>query len=165
MGHSISSADTITLTSGKEYDCEIISFENNSVKFVSDGRELSAKVKMISDIETLDPKKTELVEKILEKVNKFAEKKQAREDSFRDRILSKKVDVYVISNCGWSVKMIEYLDEKGIKYNYYNCDYDLEANRRFKSFKTGRGFPTVVINDSVIIPGYAPDRVWEELTK
>ncbi len=77
------------------------------------------------------------------------------------------VKVYALSTCPWCKKVKRYLEEKAVQFEVVDVDL-LEGDEQTKALKeveklTGkRGFPVIVINDTVI-SGYKEDQMEEAL--
>ena len=76
--------------------------------------------------------------------------------------------LYALSTCGWCAKTREFLDELGVSYSYVYIDLlsdkdNAEAVSALESWNPRVSFPTVVINDQVVVVGYHPDMIEEAL--
>ena len=77
-----------------------------------------------------------------------------------------KVVLYAISTCIWCKKTKSLLNELGIAYDY--IDVDLlpenekdEIRKEVQRWKERVAYPLIVVNDSVCIPTYEPDKIRE----
>jgi len=77
-----------------------------------------------------------------------------------------KVFVYALSTCGWCKKVKAFLNEEGIGYDYVDVDLiesQMEMEKVVKEevakWNPKCSFPTVVINDSVCVVGFDPEKI------
>lgn len=80
----------------------------------------------------------------------------------------KQVRLFALSTCGWCKKTKRLLDEHNV--NYECEDVDLltgEARQRclaeMEKWNPRRNFPTIVIDDEIVIVGYKEDQIREAL--
>ena len=79
-----------------------------------------------------------------------------------------KIMVYALSTCPWCRKMKQFLNEKGIEYEYIDVDL-LQGDERssilsiVEEWNPQGSFPTIVINDSQCIIGYDETKMREAL--
>jgi glutaredoxin-like protein NrdH len=79
-----------------------------------------------------------------------------------------KVFLYTLSTCGWCKKTKQYLSDNDIEYEYLDVDKcskeeQKEAVKILKEKKVPVAFPVIIIDDNVIISGYKPEKIAEEL--
>jgi glutaredoxin-like protein NrdH len=80
-----------------------------------------------------------------------------------------KVLLYAISTCAWCKKTKEFLKINSIQYEYLDIDLcsdeDREEVRKDILNKGGRlSYPTVIVDDNVLITGFHEDKLQEALT-
>ena len=80
-----------------------------------------------------------------------------------------KVVLYALSTCLWCRKTKEFLTNEGIEFDYIYVDKaDEEDGRKLdnivKKWNPRESFPTVVINDEMVIVGYKPDEIKSALS-
>lgn len=78
------------------------------------------------------------------------------------------VFLYALSTCGWCKKTKAYLNEQTIEYSFVDVDLVPDAERESVTQEVMKwnpqcSFPTIVINQSVCIVGYQPDKIKEAL--
>ena len=76
--------------------------------------------------------------------------------------------VYALSTCGWCKKTKQFLNDNSIEYEY--VDFDLASNEErqpiideLTSKNIPLAFPITIINNKIMIRGYNPDKLREEL--
>jgi glutaredoxin-like protein NrdH len=79
-----------------------------------------------------------------------------------------KVILYALSTCGWCRKCKELLRANNIEFEYVDVDLcsdeDYEEIRHDIVSRGGRfSFPTVVIDDIILITGFNEDKIRESL--
>jgi glutaredoxin len=80
-----------------------------------------------------------------------------------------KIMLYALSTCGWCRKTKELLDELGAEYDFVFVD-QLEGEDRDNTMNEVRkwnprcSFPTLVINNEIVIPGFKEDEIREALS-
>lgn len=79
-----------------------------------------------------------------------------------------KVLLYALSTCVWCKKTKNFLKDKNIEYEYIDVDLcnekDQENIRRTIIEKGGRlSFPTVIIDDEIVITGFHEDEMKKAL--
>ena len=79
-----------------------------------------------------------------------------------------KVLLYAISTCAWCKRTKKFLRDKGIEYEYIDVDLCDEADRKkIRSDIAKRGgspvYPTIIIDDDLLITGFLEDRIEEAL--
>jgi len=79
-----------------------------------------------------------------------------------------KVMLYALSTCIWCRKTKKLLDDLGVEYDYVDVDLESGAEKTALTKEIIKHadeivFPTMVINDSICIKGYDPDKVKEKL--
>ncbi|MBN2553320.1 MAG: glutaredoxin family protein [Spirochaetales bacterium] len=78
-----------------------------------------------------------------------------------------KVILYAISTCIWCKKTKLLLNELDVAYDYIDVDLlpkneKKEINKEVRRWKGRVAFPLIVVNDSVCIPIYDPDKIKEQ---
>jgi glutaredoxin len=72
--------------------------------------------------------------------------------------------LYALSTCGWCRKTKEFLEEKGVEYNFIYVDL-LPPDEKDEIMKTVerwnpmRSFPTIVFGDQKAVVGYKPEEI------
>ena len=79
-----------------------------------------------------------------------------------------KVLLYALSTCVWCKKTKNFLKDENIEYEYIDVDLcnekDQENIRRTIIEKGGRlSFPTVIIDDEIVITGFHEDKMKKAL--
>lgn len=79
-----------------------------------------------------------------------------------------RVLLYAISTCGWCKRMKKFLKENDVHYEYVDVDLCTSDDRqKIKEDILNRGgrlsYPTLVIDDRVLITGYQEDEVRKNL--
>jgi glutaredoxin-like protein NrdH len=80
----------------------------------------------------------------------------------------KKVKLFALSTCGWCKRTKRFLDEHDVDYDCQDVDL-LTGNEKdrcmqeLQQWNPRRNFPTIVIDDKVVIVGYQEDRLREAL--
>jgi glutaredoxin-like protein NrdH len=71
--------------------------------------------------------------------------------------------VFALSTCGWCRKTKDLLNNLGVSYSY--VDVDLlneedrdEAEKVLDKFNSS-GFPTIIINDKIVISGFDEEKI------
>lgn len=80
----------------------------------------------------------------------------------------KKVKLYALSTCGWCKKTKTFLDQHAVDYE---CEYvDLLSGEtkekclaELEKWNPRRNFPTVVIDDNIVVVGYREEQLREAL--
>lgn len=80
-----------------------------------------------------------------------------------------KVLLYAISTCAWCKKTKEFLKTNDVEYEYLDIDLcsdeDREEVRKDILKRGGRlSYPTVIIDDDIMITGFHEDKLREALT-
>lgn len=80
-----------------------------------------------------------------------------------------KVLLYAISTCAWCRKTKEFLKINGVEYEYLDIDLcsdeDREEVRQDILNRGGRlSYPTVIVDDHILITGFHEDKLREALT-
>lgn len=80
-----------------------------------------------------------------------------------------KVLLYAISTCAWCRKTKEFLKINGVEYEYLDIDLcsdeDREEVRQDILNRGGRlSYPTVIVDDNILITGFHEDKLREALT-
>lgn len=76
--------------------------------------------------------------------------------------------LFALSTCIWCKKTKQYLDNKGIEYNYVfvdllNEDQKKEVRELLKKWNPDVSYPTLVFNESSCVIGFDEDKVEKEL--
>jgi len=79
-----------------------------------------------------------------------------------------RVLLYAISTCAWCRRTKKFLKDNDIEYEYIDVDLCDEADRKkIRSDITRRGgsliYPTIIIDDDVLVTGFLEDRIKEAL--
>jgi glutaredoxin-like protein NrdH len=79
-----------------------------------------------------------------------------------------KVLMYTISTCAWCKKTKKFLSDNDIEYNYVDIDLCKEADReKIREDIRKRGgeivFPTMIVDDKILITGFLTDKIKEVL--
>lgn len=80
-----------------------------------------------------------------------------------------KVMLYAISTCLWCKKTKEFLTNEGIEFDYIYVDKADEEDGRMldnivRKWNPRESFPTIVINDEMVIVGFKPDEIKSALS-
>ena len=83
---------------------------------------------------------------------------------------SHRVLVYALSTCAWCKKAKTFIKNSGFEYEYVDIDLcseeEQEEIRRDIQKRGGRSsFPTIIIDDKIIITGFHEDRIKEALER
>jgi glutaredoxin-like protein NrdH len=79
-----------------------------------------------------------------------------------------KVMIYALSTCPWCRKAKQLLSEMGVAYDYIDVDH-LEGQEReeildvVRKWNSASSFPTIVINDTKCIVGFAENDIKQAL--
>ncbi|MCS7249734.1 MAG: glutaredoxin family protein [candidate division WOR-3 bacterium] len=82
---------------------------------------------------------------------------------------NKKVVLYALSTCGWCRKTKNLLSQLSINYQCFDVDL-LKGEERekilqeLKKYNANLSFPTLVIDDQIVIIGYDEEKIKKELT-
>jgi glutaredoxin-like protein NrdH len=76
--------------------------------------------------------------------------------------------LYTLSTCGWCRKMKTWLNERSLDYSYVDVDLvspeeEAEVMGQVSHWNPRCNFPTVVVNRSVCLTGYQPEKLREIL--
>jgi glutaredoxin len=79
-----------------------------------------------------------------------------------------KIMLYALSTCGWCRKTKELLEELDVSYDYIFVDLldDSEKDdvmNEVKKWNPRCSFPTLVLNDKIVITGFREDEIKEAL--
>lgn len=79
-----------------------------------------------------------------------------------------KVLMYTISTCAWCKKTKKFLSDNDIEYNYVDIDLCKEEDReKIREDIRKRGgeivFPTMIVDDKILITGFLTDKIKEVL--
>jgi glutaredoxin len=82
--------------------------------------------------------------------------------------MARKVKLYAISTCGWCKKTKNFLNENNIEYEFEDVDLlegeDKErAREEVGRHNPRRSYPTIIIDDEVVIVGFDADKLKEAL--
>ncbi len=74
-----------------------------------------------------------------------------------------RVTIYALSTCGWCRMTKELLQKYGIEYQFIDVDLTTgeereEALNQVRQFNPRSSFPTIVINDQVVV-GYDEEKI------
>ena len=79
-----------------------------------------------------------------------------------------KVLVYAISTCGWCKRSKKFLNDNNIEYEYVDvdvCNGD-DRNTIMKDIQSRGGrlaYPTIIIDNKILLTGASPDKLKEVL--
>lgn len=78
------------------------------------------------------------------------------------------VMLYALSTCGWCKKTRQLFDEHGVKYDYVYVDQQTGEEKErtlaeVRRWNPNTSFPTVVIDDNLVIVGFQEARLREAL--
>jgi len=81
---------------------------------------------------------------------------------------SHKVLLYALSTCAWCKLTKQYLRDNNIEYEYIDVDLCSEKDReRVRKDILNRGgdigYPTIIIDDKILITGFRKDKIREAL--
>ena len=98
----------------------------------------------------------------------FSEKMKMKTIKVRGRKKNHRVLLYAISTCGWCKRMKKFLKENDVYYEYVDVDLcTFDDRQKIKEDILNRGgrlsYPTLVIDDKVLITGYQEDEVRKNL--
>lgn len=76
--------------------------------------------------------------------------------------------VYTLSDCRWCIKTLQFLNEKGVKYERVNVDPSrhkdyLKVVDDLKARNAPEIFPTTIIDGQTLITGHKPDELSQVL--
>ena len=79
-----------------------------------------------------------------------------------------RVLIYALSTCAWCKRAKRFLQENEIEYEYVDVDlHGKEEQGEMRSDILGRGgrltYPTIIVDDKVLITGFKEDKVREAL--
>jgi len=79
-----------------------------------------------------------------------------------------RVFIYALSTCVWCNRTKKFLKDNGIEYEYVDVDLcDKDDQRKIRSDIVRRGgntiYPTLIIDDKILITGFQEDRIKEVL--
>ena len=79
-----------------------------------------------------------------------------------------KVLLYALSTCVWCKRTKQFLKDSDVEYDYVDVDLssdeDRDKIRRHILSKGGSlSYPTIIIDDKILITGYSPDEIKEAL--
>lgn len=79
-----------------------------------------------------------------------------------------RVLMYAISTCGWCKRAKKFLKDKGIEYEYVDVDLcsqeDRENIREDILSRGGRlNYPTIIVDDRILITGFQENKMREAL--
>ncbi len=78
------------------------------------------------------------------------------------------IHLFALSTCIWCKKTKQYLDTKGVEYNYIFVDLLKEEEKKevrkvLKKWNPDVSYPTIVFNESSCVVGFDEDKVEKEL--
>jgi glutaredoxin-like protein NrdH len=82
--------------------------------------------------------------------------------------MARKVKLYAISTCGWCKKTKNFLNENNIEYEFEDVDL-LEGEEKERAreevarHNPRKSYPTIIIDDEVVIVGFDADKLKEAL--
>ena len=79
-----------------------------------------------------------------------------------------KVFVYALSTCVWCKMAKQYLNDNNVEYEFVNVDLEDEKDKQkiHETIQNKGGmlsFPTIIVDDKVVITGFRKDKLKEEL--
>jgi glutaredoxin-like protein NrdH len=79
-----------------------------------------------------------------------------------------KVVLYALSTCAWCKLTQQFLKDNSIKYKYVNVDLcEEEDKQKIRQHIQSKGgplsYPTVIVDDKVLITGFRKDKLKEAL--
>jgi glutaredoxin len=79
-----------------------------------------------------------------------------------------KVLVYALSTCVWCKMTKQFLKDNGIEFEYVNvdlCDEEdkVKIRRHIQSKGGNLSYPTIIIDDNILITGFRKDKLKEAL--
>lgn len=79
-----------------------------------------------------------------------------------------KVMLYALSTCGWCKKTRQLFDDHGVRYDYVYVDQQTGEEKErtlaeVRRWNPNTSFPTVVIDDNLVIVGFQEARLREAL--
>jgi len=79
-----------------------------------------------------------------------------------------KVLVYALSTCVWCKMTKQYLKDNGIEYEYVDVDLSDEGDKeRIRAHIISKGgalsYPTIIVDDKILITGFRKDKFKELL--
>jgi glutaredoxin len=82
--------------------------------------------------------------------------------------LKHKVLMYTLSSCAWCKRTKKFLSDNGIAYEYIDMDLCEEEDReKIRKDIRDRGgavaFPTMIVDDKILITGFVADKIKEAL--
>jgi glutaredoxin len=82
--------------------------------------------------------------------------------------MARKVKLYAISTCGWCKKTKRFLDENNVEYDCDDVDLLEGEDKEHAREEVGRhnprrSYPTIIIDDEVVIVGFDADKLKEVL--
>lgn len=80
----------------------------------------------------------------------------------------KKVKLFALSTCGWCKRAKRFLNEHNVEYDFTDVDLLTGAEKdrcmqELQKWNPRRNFPTIVIDDEVVIVGYKEDQLRKAL--
>jgi glutaredoxin len=82
--------------------------------------------------------------------------------------MARKVKLYAISTCGWCKKTKNFLNENNVEYEFEDVDLLEGEDKERAREEVGRhnprkSYPTIIIDDQVVIVGFDVDKLKEAL--
>ena len=79
-----------------------------------------------------------------------------------------KILLYALSTCGWCKRMKKFLADNDISYEYVDVDLcTQEEQKAIREELVSRGgrasYPSVIIDDKILITGYKEDKIRDAL--
>lgn len=79
-----------------------------------------------------------------------------------------KVLVYALSTCVWCKMTKQFLKDNGIEYEYVDvdlCDEDdkVKIRQHIQSIGGSLSYPTIIVDDKIVITGFRKDKLKEAL--
>ena len=82
--------------------------------------------------------------------------------------MARKVKLYAISTCGWCKKTKNFLNENNVEFEFEDVDLLEGEDKERAREEVGRhnprkSYPTIIIDDEVVIVGFDADKLKEAL--
>ena len=82
--------------------------------------------------------------------------------------MARKVKLYAISTCGWCKKTKKFLNENNVEFEFEDVDLLEGEDKERAREEVGRhnprkSYPTIIIDDEVVIVGFDVDKLKEAL--
>ena len=76
--------------------------------------------------------------------------------------------MYAISTCAWCKRTKQFLKDNNVEFEYVDVDLCTDEDQeKIEKEITERGgrlsYPTLIVDDEILITGYKPDKIMEAL--